>query len=423
MSNGRKIIICIIMFILVAIVSFFDAPLSLEDRSDLASIDNQSASLTDAGSFENNTSTAIPYKEEITELPQGTTTEEQIARDDEPFRDEIDENIEKIVSDMSVEELVGQMLFVKNTAEFNVSFLEKYPVGGIILYDADFVNNNPDNLKQQIASLQDKSKIPLLIGVDEEGGAVIRVSKYRKFADHKFLSPRDLYKQGGYDAILQDTYEKSDLLLSYGINLNFAPVCDLSYNRGDFMYLRAFGNNKEETAEYVSLLVKAMNEKKIGSVLKHFPGYGSNKDTHTAIVHDKRDYDTFVSEDFIPFIAGMESGANCILISHNIVECMDKDYPASISPEVHNILRFELGFDGVIITDDLMMSGVANYVKGSQVAVSAVLAGNDMILTKDYEEQFDAIIEAVNDDRIDVERLKDSVRRILKWKYMLNLTI
>ena len=130
-------------------------------------------------------------------------------------------------------------------------------------------------------------------------------------------------------------------------------------------------------------------------VLKHFPGYGSNADTHTGIAVDQRPMETFETADLLPFKAGIEAGAPFVLVSHNIVNCMDPELPASLSPAVHKILREECSFDGIAITDDLAMDAVKAYAKDGAVAVMALQAGNDMVITTDYRTQIPAVIEAV----------------------------
>ena len=335
--------------------------------------------------------------------------------------EETDILIENILASMTLEEKAAQIFFIKNDGRLDASILDEYPVGGIILFASDFEGETPDSLKEKIASFQNNSELPLLIGVDEEGGQVIRVSNYSALADYAFKSPKELYNQGGYDAICEDANFKSQLLLSYGINVNFAPVCDVSDNPSDYIYERSFGGSAEETAEYVSVVVAAMDDAGIGNVLKHFPGYGSNGDTHMNIVRDTRTYDEFKESDFIPFTAGIEAGADCVLVSHNIVECIDSEWPASLSDKVINVLRNDMGFDGVIITDDLMMNGVSNYVRDEDSVVRAIQAGNDMIISTDFQVQYQAVLKALEEGTITEERLDESIRRILKWKYELGL--
>lgn len=372
--------------------------------------------------------------EAVTEdLPQGedTATTEQLVTDESGdgtfvlsqklLDEDTEQKIDDIIEGMTLEEKVGQLFFIKDDGRFRSDILEQYPVGGIILFDGDFKGKSAQNLRDYISAFQDNSRYPLLIGVDEEGGTVIRLSKYSTYADAPFQSPRNLYSSGGFEAIREDTVLKSELLLSYGINVNFAPVCDISGDSDDFMYSRSISGDPEVVSEFAALSVSVMHDEGIGSVLKHFPGYGSNGDTHTDVIRDSRDYDTFVEQDFKPFQAGIDAGADCVLVSHNIVECMDSDMPASLSYEVHRILRSELGFNGVIITDDLMMNGVSAYVDVEESAVQAILAGNDMILSTYYDVQYQAVLDAVNAGTITEERLDASIRRILRWKYSLGI--
>ena len=211
------------------------------------------------------------------------------------------------------------------------------------------------------------------------------------------------------------------MLHTYGVNVNFAPVADVSTDPNNFMYDRTFGQDADATAEYVRTVVEAMEAKGVGSVLKHFPGYGNNADTHTGIAVDERPYETFLTSDFLPFEAGIAAGADSVLVSHNIVTAMDAELPASLSPEVHRVLREELGFAGVVLTDDLAMDAVAAYAADGSVAVMAVEAGNDMIVTTDYRTQIPLVIEAVENGRIDEAVIDAAVTRVLSWKYDLGL--
>ncbi len=248
-----------------------------------------------------------------------------------------------------------------------------------------------------------------------------RVSKFKTYRSEPFKSPQQLYQSGGFEAIRSDTVEKCELLKRLGININLAPVCDVSLEPSDFIHARSFGRDAEQTAEYVRIVVQTMKECGMGSVLKHFPGYGNNADTHTAIVHDDREYETFLNSDFIPFRAGIESGADIVLVSHNVVSCMDSDHPASLSPVVHRILRDELGFSGVIITDDLLMDGANEFADGGEAAVLAVNAGNDMLCCSDFEDRIPAVLEAVRSGEISIPRIDESVLRILILKLSLGL--
>lgn len=330
------------------------------------------------------------------------------------------DKITKMLDNMSVEEKVGQMFMVRVPKENADKRVSEYHLGGYIMFGRDFDNKTKEEVINNIASWQEASDIPMLIGVDEEGGTVNRISTNTEFRSEPFKSSQELYAEGGFDLIYEDTITKANFLKELGINVNFAPVVDVSTNPDDYIYKRSFGKNANLTSEYAEVVVRAMKESNIASVLKHFPGYGNNTDTHTGIAIDNRTLETFKESDFLPFEAGIKAGANMVLVSHNIVTNMDSNNPASLSTRVHEILRNDLGFAGVIITDDLYMDAISkNY--DSSVAVLAILAGNDLICTTDFESQIPEVIAAVEDGTISIDRINESVRRILELKLELNL--
>lgn len=164
-----------------------------------------------------------------------------------------------------------------------------------------------------------------------------------------------------------------------------------------------------------------MNEDNMISVMKHFPGYGDNEDTHTGIAIDERSYQNFINSDFIPFESGIEARGPCILVSHNVVKCMDEEKPASLSENVHDILRNDLNFTGLIITDDLAMDAVKTYVENGEAAVQAIKAGNDMIISSDFKTQKNEVLDAVNNGEINIDTINTAVRRILALKYAFGI--
>lgn len=329
---------------------------------------------------------------------------------------------EKALEAMSLKEKIGQMFLVcVPHSQVNPEDIEAYHPGGYLFFTDFFQNRDKDAVSADIASYQKAAATPMLMAVDEEGGAVVRVSKFPAFRSQPFSSPQQCYKQGGLEAVLEQEGEKADLLLSLGINVNLAPVCDMTEDTHSFIYLRTLGQDPKTTADCISATVSLMNSKKIGSALKHFPGYGGNADTHTGIVHDTRPYEAFTEKDFLPFQSGIAAGAPCVLVSHNIVESMDPNTPASLSKPVHEILRNDLGFDGVILTDDLNMQGVQGYSGGENIAVAAIQSGNDLLCTYDYKEQIPAVMEAVKSGKISKEQIGSSALRILKWKEQLGL--
>ena len=331
--------------------------------------------------------------------------------------------VEELLTSMTLEEKVGQLFFVRCPAENAAEDVSAYHLGGYILFGRDTKDKTADALIQTIQSYQDAAAVPLLIGMDEEGGTVVRVSSNPHLRASKFQSPQKLFAGGGMEAVTADAREKDILLDALGFNVNLAPVADVSTDPGDFIYNRAFGRDAAATADYVSAVTAQMAADGMGSVLKHFPGYENNADTHTGIAVDDRPYEDFVNGDFLPFLAGMEAGGSttAVLVSHNIVECMDAELPASLSPNVHRILREELDFDGVVMTDDLAMDAVAAYAEDGAVAVMALEAGNDLVLTTDYRTQIPKVKEAVENGELDESVIDTACRRVLQWKQALGL--
>lgn len=337
--------------------------------------------------------------------------------ENEELFSEFYEQAENLLQSMTLEEKVSQIFLVRFSGDEAIQEITNYNPGGYILFDNDFKNETKDSITQKLQECQNASKIKLILGVDEEGGTVVRVSKFKAFRESKFLSPQDIWQQGGLNAILEDSTEKSNLLKSIGLNMNLTPVADVPTNSSAYMYKRAYGRGVEETAVYVSELIKTMNNDEIISAMKHFPGYGDNGDTHTDIVIDEREYSVFENSDFIPFSRGIEAEVPCILVSHNIVKSMDADKPASLSENVHNILRNELNFSGIIMTDDLRMDAVKQYVENGEAAVQAVLAGNDMIISSNFVEHRNQVLEAIQTGKISEEQINRAVKRILALKY------
>jgi len=332
-----------------------------------------------------------------------------------------DAEIEQKIAEMTLEEKVGQLFMPRYPGPDSPSQTQLFQPAGYTLYAADFAGKSREQVQDELATCQSAAKIPLFMAVDEEGGPVVRVSSNPALADTPFDSPQNVYHDGGIEAIRRDTENKAQLLLGLGLNLNLAPVCDFSTNANDYIYSRTLGVPAEETAAVIAEIVSVMEAQGISCTLKHFPGYGSNLNTHTGISIDERPYGQFQQEDFLPFKAGIDAGAPSVLVSHNIILAMDGEKPASLSTQVHEILRDGLGFQGVVMTDDLSMDAIKLYTGGQSPAVAALLAGNDLLLTSDWEADFHALLAAVQEGSVPVGRVEESVRRILEWKYRKGL--
>lgn len=323
------------------------------------------------------------------------------------------------LKELSLDEKIGQLLLVRYSDSAKRD-LTKYKFTGFVFFAKDFKDKTEQEVKNMINDLQDISSIPLLTSVDEEGGTVVRVSSNPNLSPYRFKSPQELYSEGGFEAIKNDTIKKSEVLYNLGLNLNLAPVVDVSTNKGDYMYLRTLGQATELTKKYAKTVIEASKQGKVSYTLKHFPGYGNNSDTHTGSSVDTRTYEDIVNNDLPPFESGIEAGAEAVLISHNIVNSIDPDNPASLSISVHNLLRNKLNFTGAIITDDLAMDAVSSI---NDVAVKAILAGNDLIITTDYATSFNSIKNAVDEGRISEELINKLAFKVLAWKYYKGLMI
>lgn len=381
----------------------------------------------------------IPPPPEEPETPLADTPAVPEEPEEEPKTPEEleEEALQALLAGMTLEEKTGQLFFVRVPAENALEDVTTYHLGGYLLFGRDTQDKTANELIQTIASWQAQAVdydtgIPMLIGVDEEGGSVVRVSSNPRLRSKKFSSPRKLWEEG-LDALIRETREKAILLRTLGFNVNLAPVADVSTDPSDFIYGRTTGKGAEEAADYVARVTETQSYNHLGSVLKHFPGYGNNKDTHTGVAVDERPMETFLEQDFLPFQAGIAVEETvwsseelrrlrpAVLVSHNIVNCMDPELPASLSPEVHRILREDLGFEGVVMTDDLAMDAVKAYAADGNVAVLSLRAGNDLVVTTDYRTQIPRVIQAVKDGALDEETIDAACLRVLRWKLELGL--
>lgn len=354
-------------------------------------------------------------KAETSAGEQNTQANESTAPVD-PYAD-----IDLKISRMTVEEKVGQLLYVNCRGNDMTEAINDYHIGGVLLFGVDFDGKTKDEVKADIKAMQATAKIPLIIGTDEEGGTVVRASDNPKLRESAYLSPSETFANGGWRAVEDDAYDKAEFLLSLGVNVNMAPVCDLTSYSGSFMYYRSFSSDAASTSRFVDTVVKASKEKKLGTVLKHFPGYGDNGDTHYSDATDSRLYSELQNNDFLPFQAGIKAGADSILVSHITVNSIDSGNPASLSEPVHEVIRDTLKFDGVVMTDDLDMFAVDALDIYEPLAVAAFKAGNDFLCCGDIETEYNALLTAVQNGEITTDRLDESVKRILIWKRNLDI--
>lgn len=321
---------------------------------------------------------------------------------------------DQILNTLSLEEKLSQMFIIPFSSIDN-SF-NYQTIGGFILYNSDLNNLSKNQVITKISNRQNKAQINYIMTIDEEGGTVSRLSSNRNLVKEKIPSPRTAYEEGGFDNILSIEEAKDKLLLELGFNLNLAPVADISTNENDFMYKRSIGLSPTETGKYISLVTKKAQELNFSTCLKHFPGYGSNGDTHKVQTIDNRKLSYLQENDFIPFKMGIEAGTPSILVSHNIITDIDKDYPASLSKKVIDILKNNLNYTGLIISDELSMDALDSYNTHNEVSTLAINAGNDLLITKEYQTAYESALESIKSGKISEQRIDESVRKILAWK-------
>lgn len=329
--------------------------------------------------------------------------------------------LEVLMDSLTLEQKVGQIFLARCPETGAAEAVRQYHLGGFVLFDRDFEGETPSSMAQKIAGYQGVSDIPLLIAVDEEGGTVNRVSSHKAFRAYPFPSPRALYTKGGLESIHNTEAEKAQLLSGLGINVNLAPVCDITTNPSAFMYRRSLGQSPAVTGEFVADSIQTMGRFGVAAVMKHFPGYGNNADTHTGIARDSRSLETLETEDMQPFFAGISAGGGAILVSHTIVGAIDPECPASLSQPMNYYLRLAMNFGGVIITDDLSMDAIAAQYGTEEAAVLAVLAGNDLLCSTEFETQYSAVLKACRSGRIPEAVLNEAVERVLRWKAQMGL--
>lgn len=319
---------------------------------------------------------------------------------------------------LSLDEKIGQTLIVRYPLSGADAIINDYHIGGYVFFERDFKGKSKNDVVNMINSAQRVSKIPLLTAIDEEGGKVSRLSSNSSLTKVPFESPQALYARGGFEEIKTDVRTKSAVLKGLGLNLNFAPVVDVSTDPNNYIYSRTLGQGTELTSTYAKSVIMASKGLGVSYTLKHFPGYGSNLDTHSGSSVSKKSYEKLLSEDIPPFKEGINSGAEAVMVSHNIVECIDANNESSISSKVHSLLRNDLKFTGVIITDDISMGAMKNV---DDVGRKALAAGNDLIITSDVATTFDQIKRSIKNGSVKLDVLDRNVFRILAWKYYKGL--
>ncbi len=343
----------------------------------------------------------------------------------------LEAEIHSIVNKMTLEEKIAQLFIITPEAlnsgkeittanKFTKEAISKYPVGGLIFFSKNI--NSPEQIKIMISNTQDYSReriqIPMFMSVDEEGGQVARIANNSAFNVETFGNLSGT-KSSQEAYMLGDTIGK--YLNDYGFNLNYAPVADIYTNPKNIVIkYRAFSSEPLIVADYVVEEIKGLNNNKIIASLKHFPGHGNTtKDSHNGYAVTYKTLEQLKAVEFIPFEKGISAGAQIVMLAHiSVPNIIKGDIPSSLSEiMVKDILRNELDFEGVIITDALNMGAITNKYNSEQASITAIKAGVDLLLMpENFIEAYNGLLNAVIKGEISQERIDESLYRILLLK-------
>lgn len=358
----------------------------------------------------------------------GTTTEEQTADSQETTEVTEEEKpslVDETLAGMTLHEKVCQMMFVtpeELTGEDGVTVagdatrqaLENYPVGGIVYFAKNL--ESQDQVKEMIDNSQKYSSIGLFVATDEEGGVVNRLMDT---VGTTYIGSMYYYKDDGDETAYENAYTIANDMSALGFNLDFAPVADVWSNPDNTVIgERAYSDDYAQAAELVGNAVKGFNDGGVMCTLKHFPGHGDTaEDSHYSSAYVHRTKEEIMADEMQPFRSGIEAGAEFVMVGHLIVPDID-EVPATLSYKIATgILRDELKFEGVAITDSFEMESIADNYSVDDAVVMSVKAGMDMILQpKNMASAVNSIEQAVADGELSEDRIDESVRRILTLK-------
>lgn len=332
--------------------------------------------------------------------------------------------IQDKIDSMSLEEKVGQMFIVGfdgfEVDDNIINLIKNKKVGGIILFSKNINTvNETKKLIENLNKLNGENKVKLFMSVDEEGGVVSRIPKEMGH----FESAWDVGATGDLNYAFEHGKAIGETIKSLGFNLDFAPVLDVNSNPNNpVIGIRSFSDDPEIVKKMGTEVYKGLKSTGVLGVGKHFPGHGDTAvDSHVGVPVINKSLEELKKLELIPFKYAIDNGVEMIMVGHLYLPQLDKDYVASISKNiVTKLLREELGFNGVVVTDDMIMEGVKGKYPTNESAIKAIEAGNDLIIVsagiQDQNSAIDGVIEAVRSGVISEKRINESVYRILKLK-------
>ena len=338
---------------------------------------------------------------------------------------------ESLLSQMSLRQKVGQLFIVRPEILTTVSgraeefteemrtFLEEYPVGGIIQFGENI--KTPEQILAFNNALQAASQIPLFLAVDEEGGPVARLANNKNFDLPKYKNAASVGADGNSANALQMGQTIGEYLKEYGFNLDFAPVADVNTNPSNpVIGNRAFSSDPAVAAQMARAMADGLNNQGIIGTFKHFPGHGdTGQDSHYGLALSHKTLDELQACELIPF--RMAGEKDMVMVGHiSLPEVTGSDIPATFSREIiTGILKENLGFQGLIITDSLEMGAVTKGYSSGEATLLALKAGCHLIpMPEDFREAFDGVISALNDGTLTEEWLNETVLKVLNFKIL-----
>ena len=367
------------------------------------------------------------------QTPEGQAPDDQTPENPSP-QEQLEARVQETLDGMTLEEKVNQLFMVTpeqltgvgtavQAGEATRAALEQHPVGGVIYFAQNL--QNPDQTRQMLANTsqyaEEAAGFPVFLSVDEEGGQVSRIASNSAFQVPVF----DYMSQVGQRGNTQEAYDIGSQIGAYlrdlGFNMDAAPDTDVLTNpANEVVKYRSFGADPQLVASMAEAELQGLREQGIIGMYKHFPGHGgTTADSHQGYVYVEENLEQLMSQALVPFQDGIDKGVPVIMVSH--IACPNvtgDDTPATLSSVmVTDVLRGQMGFDGMVITDALNMGAITQQYSSADAAVKALQAGVDMLLMpEDFESAYQGVLQAVSDGRLTEERVDQSVERILRIK-------
>ena len=328
------------------------------------------------------------------------------------------DKIDIMLENMSIEEKIAQMLIIEYDSDYvddNLkSFLNSTPPGGFILMKENITTF--DKTRQFVSDLNENSRIPLIISIDEEGGSVQRLKYLMDFIVSDIPFMYNVGLTNNYDLAYNIGEIIAEEVRTIGVNVDFAPVIDIYSNPNNTVIgKRSFGSNVDLVSNMGINFTKGLEDNGVIGVYKHFPGHGDTDiDSHEALPIINKSLDDLKSFELVPFKSAVKAGAKMIMVGHIAIPQITHDNtPASLSKEVIDILKNDLNYNGLIVTDALNMGAISDNYSNEEAYIKAIEAGNDLLLIPSDGINTINIIK----DKVSLDRINESAYKILKFKY------